>query len=253
MHIHQNNLGALVTSIKCGFGDDILYFAKKISKTESNRGGCPVIFPQFGEGPLKKHGFVRDLSWRLIDEKKSNLEQSSTFELLITQTDIPEWPYSCCLTLDSIVKDNSFKQKLSIKNTGNVTFDFTCGLHPYFLVDKLEKVSILGLEGFQYFDRVRHQFFKNKAILLFDGEFCEKLFESSPALIVNTGYQILSLTCSGFDQWMIWNPGRVESKKISDLPVGDWEKFICVEPVSVNKAKRLNPGDIFCGDMTLKW
>jgi glucose-6-phosphate 1-epimerase len=252
MHLHQNNLGALVTSIKSGFGDDILYFAKKISETESNRGGCPVIFPQFGEGPLKKHGFARDLPWRLIEEKISDLEQSSTFELVIAEIDIAEWPYSCCLTLHSIVKDNSFEQKLIIENNGNVAFDFTCGLHPYFLVDELEMVSILGLEGYEYFDRVKHQFFKNDSIFLFDGDVCEKLFNVSPRITLSTGSKSLSLSCSGFNQWMIWNPGRIEAKKIFDLPDADWNRFVCVEPVIAGKSKRLSPGDSFAGSLIVE-
>jgi len=185
-------------------------------------------------------------------KKISDLEQSSTFELLITQTDIPEWPYSCCLELHSTVKDNSFRQKLSIKNTGNVAFDFTCGLHPYFLVDKFEMVSILGLEGYEYFDRVKQQFFKNDSIFLFDHDLCEKLFNLSPKITLRTGSKTLLLSCSGFNQWMIWNPGRIEAKKIFDLPDADWNRFVCVEPVIAGKSKRLSPGDSFSGSLTFE-
>lgn len=251
MQIQQNILGALVTGIKYSF-DDILYFAKRNSKIQSNRGGCPVIFPQFGDGPIKKHGFARDLPWKLIDEKISYLEHSSIFELVITDADMPEWPYSCCLTLYSIIQKNSFEQKLSIKNSGDVAFDFTCGLHPYFLVDNLEDVRILGLEGLEYFDRVKHQFIKNDSIFLFDGELCEKLFNVSPKITLHTGSKTLLLSSSGFNQWMIWNPGRIEAKKMLDLPDGDWNRFVCVEPVIASKPKMLSPGELFFGSLTIE-
>ena len=79
----------------------------------------------------------------------------------------------------------------------------------------------------------------------------EQLYEECPLLILNTGGSLLRCTASGFDQWMIWNPGEVGGNALGDLPVGDWRRFVCVEPVCVNKPIVLAPDASFEGTLQI--
>ena len=48
---------------------DLLYVSPELGAgSQAVRGGIPVLFPQFADrGPLKKHGFARDLPWQLVE------------------------------------------------------------------------------------------------------------------------------------------------------------------------------------------
>jgi len=65
------------------------------------------------------------------------------------------------------------------------------------------------------------------------------------------GSNWLKITASGFDSWMVWNPGTAGAKKISDLPDDDWDQFICIEPIILAEPKILLPGDAFNGEMVV--
>ena len=65
------------------------------------------------------------------------------------------------------------------------------------------------------------------------------------------GYDWLKITASGFDSWMVWNPGSVGATRISDLPDEDWDRFICIEPIVLSEPKTLLPGDVFNVEMVV--
>ena len=54
---------------------------------------------------------------------------------------------------------------------------------------------------------------------------------------------------TGFDQWMVWNPGASGAQALSDLPNEDWQKFVCIEPVRVDRPCVLQPGEVFEGTL----
>ena len=61
--------GAQVLHAALESGLELLYLSPLVDVYPDNpiRGGIPLMFPQFGDsGPLRKHGFVRDLQWYLV-------------------------------------------------------------------------------------------------------------------------------------------------------------------------------------------
>jgi glucose-6-phosphate 1-epimerase len=85
--------------------------------------------------------------------------------------------------------------------------------------------------------------------LHFDDEPCEKLFDAAPNMIIKDKQHRLAISTTGFKQWMIWNPGK--SHDLADLPEDAWRSFLCVEPVIVSSPNRLNPGEVFIGEMSV--
>ena len=70
--LSSRQLGAQVISAEID-GQKLFYLSPLSSPTSPARGGVPVLFPQFAEyGPLVKHGFVRNLTWACIEERRSN-------------------------------------------------------------------------------------------------------------------------------------------------------------------------------------
>lgn len=239
-------LGAQIISAVID-GQELFYLSPLNSHTSPARGGVPVLFPQFAEyGPLLKHGFVRNLPWVCIGERHSNHFHEQKFALTISPT-TEGWPYSAELRLTSKVDGNSFCQVLKITNSGVNAFRWSGGLHPYFSVDDLLQTSLLGLQNISYQDR--YDLSSNYCVenfLSFDESPCEKLFSSAPALKLVTNSRRLSISTTGFAQWMIWNPGMKHSN-FADLPTGDWKSFLCIEPVNVSSPILLEPGEVFTG------
>ena len=59
------------------------------------RGGIPVIFPQFGSGPLPQHGLARTSEWRLISTQVIDDAVSATLQL----TDSPATSSDCITSM----------------------------------------------------------------------------------------------------------------------------------------------------------
>ena len=81
--ISSRRLGAQVIGAEID-GQKLFYLSPLSSLTSPARGGVPVLFPQFAEyGPLVKHGFVRNLTWACIEERRSNHFHEQKFALTI--------------------------------------------------------------------------------------------------------------------------------------------------------------------------
>jgi glucose-6-phosphate 1-epimerase len=68
--------GAHVLAWKDATGTEKLYLSPKAQVSEENiaiRGGIPIVFPQFGDGTLQKHGFARNLPWELVESFSGKL------------------------------------------------------------------------------------------------------------------------------------------------------------------------------------
>lgn len=218
------------------------------------RGGVPVLFPQFADkGPLPKHGLVRTAHWNLVEEAASQGTHRVRYRLDIQPNDFPTWPHAARLSLTVEAKPDDLVFALQVTNTGHDSFSWTGGLHPYFAVQDVLTCSVSGLEGLGVQDRydvaVQSQPHGN---LQWTRAPFERLYDACPALILNTGRNSLHLSVSGFDQWMVWNPGEAGFGALADLPAGDWQRFVCVEPVRVDRPVVLAPGEIFNGHLRIQ-
>ncbi|MDO9166246.1 MAG: D-hexose-6-phosphate mutarotase [Rhodoferax sp.] len=218
------------------------------------RGGVPVLFPQFADrGRLPKHGLVRTAHWELLEDEASQDVLSLRYGLDIDPDDFPTWPHAARLTLTVEATPDALVFALQVTNTGNGSFSWTGGLHPYFAVQDLLTCSALGLEGLGVQDRYNtHLQIEPQGKLQWTQSPFERLYDACPPLILNTGSHSLLLSASGFDQWMIWNPGEAGAGALADLPAGDWRRFLCVEPVRVDRPVVLAPGETFDGHMRVQ-
>jgi glucose-6-phosphate 1-epimerase len=218
------------------------------------RGGVPVLFPQFADkGPLPKHGWVRTAHWELREDEVSQGAHRVGYRLDIQPDDFPTWPYAARLTLTGEATPDALVFALRVTNTGNGSFSWTGGLHPYFSVQDVLTCSALGLEGLGVQDRYdTHLQIEPQGKLHWTQSPFERLYDACPPLVLNTGSHSLLLSASGFDQWMIWNPGEAGAGALPDLPAGDWRRFVCVEPVRVDRSVVLAPGETFDGHLRVQ-
>lgn len=217
------------------------------------RGGVPVLFPQFANaGLLPKHGFVRTAQWGILEERVAQGSHLLRYGLDIQQDDYPTWPHAAKLSLSVEVADGALCFELRVVNTGPCSFSWTGGIHPYFAVQDVLLSSLSGLDGLGVQDRYDPDFqVQPQGYVTWTRQTFERLYDTCPPLSLNTGNYSLGLSASGFDQWMVWNPGEEGGNALADLPAGDWRHFVCVEPVCVARPVVLAPGEIFEGSLRI--
>lgn len=202
------------------------------------RGGVPVLFPQFADqGPLVKHGFARNVPWKLVGESAGIDSCYFAYQLDVKPDAFPQWPHAALLQLCVSARSNQFTMRFTVKNTDVTVFRFMGGLHPYWQVTNLLATQVIGLHG-------------NESVLQFNDQPIEQLFPLERPLLLACDGVKLRLQASGFTEWMVWNPGRDGAKLLADLPDDDWQRFVCIEPVCVSQPVVLEPGQTFQGELT---
>lgn len=250
-------LGAQVLTLPCG-GHELFYLSP-LSRTTLNtvpaRGGVPVLFPQFADrGPLKKHGWARDMVWTVVPERATDSSAGRWVQQLdLSPTDKPEWPHAARLTLSAHVQPHCFEMSLTVENTGGSAFAWTGGLHPYWATDDLLATELHGLSGAKVQDRYQpERAVEGNRPVRWTGAECERLYDTAPPVLLKTPSHTIELSMTGFDQWMVWNPGQQGAVALADLPDGDWQRFVCIEPVLVCRPSRLEPGQTFEGSFRVQ-
>jgi glucose-6-phosphate 1-epimerase len=245
--LSYNSLGAQV--LDCQIQNISLFYKSSIvHHTNTKRGGVPILFPQFASvGVYKKHGWVRDIEWLLLKDKKDKSSHIVEFSLQLNPT--KNWPHSAKLLYKVKQLKNTLSLILKIENTGSTSFSFTGGLHPYFYVPSVLKCNVKGLNSVSFTDK--HKANHSDDILKFTSLEFERLYHKNTPLKLTYENVVLELFQKGFDEWMIWNPGQNLAKFIPDLPNRDWENFICIEPVIASRPKLLKSGAIFNGILNI--
>lgn len=246
VHYH----GAHITSWKNSAGREMIYTSPiaVYDGTKAIRGGVPICFPQFGKkGPLRQHGFARNMPWKLDTSFKPESEHPALrFQLEATsETLSSEWPFRFRVeyTITLASNGNELTIDMTVVNTDDRQFSFTTALHSYFTCDP-ENTTLPGLHDVKYIDSIDPSA---------DGPKCQqgdisfgmevdRIYMDSPSrlTIPSAG---LAIAKSNFPEAVIWNPYVEKSKAMSDLPDDGWKKFICIEPARVEEPAVVDPGE----------
>lgn len=254
LRITHRAFGAQILDIGAAFADPLFYVSPVAAPADTPvRGGVPVLFPQFADtGPLQKHGFVRNRRWTLTESMASATMATVRYGLTISEDDVAAWPHRAELELSAHLTPSTLDIALKIRNSGTRAFAWTGGLHPYFAVSELTACALAGLSDCAVRDRYAPRRTRETAAqVTWDGTSCERLYDSVAPLTLQSPEATWQLAATGFDQWMIWNPGRDGAKDFADLPAADWQKFVCIEPVCVDRPVALATGESFSGTLTI--
>ena len=232
--------GAHLLSWKTSDGKERLFVSAHTALDGSKpiRGGVPVIFPQFNvRGPGPKHGFARESTWRLTGSGGDG--GSSFLEFSLTQDDLtPQhaqaWPHAFALTLRYTLHGDALDAEFKVVNTGAQAFPFAVALHTYYDVGQLAATSISGLQHQQFVDHHLNTLVQQQRALHFT-EKHDRLYQSTPALTLNTDNATLRLEQQGYSEWVVWNPGQADTAAIADLGDDEYLRFICIEPACIDQ------------------
>jgi glucose-6-phosphate 1-epimerase len=216
-----------------------LMFLSEASYYEAGKGikgGTPICWPWFGPDPEKQgrgvHGFARNRFWNVLGtQTTANGDNKITLAL----TDTPEtrtiWPRSFYLSLE-ITIGNTLNLELVTHNTDSAPLSITQALHTYFKVGNINEVTVLGLEGVEYLDKVDNyaQKLQTGAITI-DGE-VDRIYQGVPSDLVIDDIALdrrIRIKSSGSKTSVVWNPWKKIAAEMGDLKDDDYQRFVCVE------------------------
>lgn len=215
------------------------------------RGGVPVCFPQFNQrGPLPKHGFARNLPWRLEGGEEG--EQGATLRLLLEDSEATRrwWPeHAFAARLAVTLGAGTLRLELSVHNPGPTAWDFTAALHGYLHVDDIGGTRLDGLDGQARWDTVADVRDVQLGTVTFAGEY-DSVFAAAPAPLQlhQAGGGRLSIAQS--PEWgntVVWNPGATLCAALPDMPADGYRQMLCVEAACIDEPVPMAPGARWSG------
>jgi D-hexose-6-phosphate mutarotase len=217
------------------------------------RGGVPICFPWFGahasDASAPGHGFARLHRWALESARE---QDGAAVVALRLATDAahplsPAWPHA--FAARHIVSfGERLDMRLEIENPGPSSITFEEALHTYFAISDIWNVTVSGLEGTEYLDKVggsarRRQ--EDEAIR-FTGE-TDRVYLATQATctIHDPGLRRdIVIAKQGSDTTVVWNPWIDKTARLADLPKDGWTEMVCVETCNAGaSAITLRPGE----------
>ena len=219
------------------------------------RGGMPVCFPQFNQrGNLPKHGFARNVPWRLVPE--SSLSSEKVFELVANPHTLALWPVKFRALLTVMLSEKSLKVQLTVENLGNQNLSFSGALHTYFAVQHIDQVSLTGQAQQPEWDAVNDTHQSCSGALKFNAEFdrvYDVLTDQQPIWTLIDGQQQLRISQSAsWGQSVVWNPGADKCSQLKDMPLDGYQRMLCVEAARVTSTIQVQPAQTWVGWQLLK-
>lgn len=241
--------GAHVTDFKKR-SEPSLLFTSQCSRFEANqpiRGGIPIIFPWFGaRDGSAAHGFARNTSWLLTETTGTPTGGVSLrFAFPGTKENALWTPFSAyyavtvtdTLILELIITNTAAGQNLTLEDC----------LHTYFTVGDIAAVSIRGLKGGAYLDKVDGFAPKtetNDAIRI--SSEVDRVYLKTTSTVEIRDEKLkrnIRVAKSGSDSTVIWNPWIAKAQQLADFGNEEYQRMVCVESGNVASDKlTLAPG-----------
>jgi glucose-6-phosphate 1-epimerase len=241
--------GAHVTRFKKVDEPPLLFLSQcsRFAEGQAIRGGIPVIFPWFGarEG-LGQHGFARVKVW---DLKEVTPAPDGSVSVRFRLPFCPESAGFPPHTADYVVTVNqSLTLNLIVTNQSkDAEFTFENCLHSYFEVGDVTAISITGLKGVSYLDKVAHfleQTESGEALRI--ASEVDRVYQNTPGPVDILDPRLrrkIRVEKQGSASTVVWNPWITKSRQMPDFGDEEYERMICVESGNIaGNSIRLAPG-----------
>lgn len=237
------------------------------------RGGVPICFPWFADGPdgdrSPSHGLARTTTWTPVPAQG---QEVWAWEL--TDADVQDrsgaehlpGPFRARYAVSLPGgQDGSpvLGVELAVDNPGPDAYQVEVALHTYLAVSDVEKVRVRGLADAAYLDKTtwtRHV--QDEDELRIVGE-TDRVYDSvgkarqignqdgnqdgregqDGLVLVDPGRARIHLHPVGATQTVVWNPGADKAAELADVGAEHWRGFVCVETAATaDRALTIPPG-----------
>ena len=231
-------------------GEAVLWTIRQTSTEHGKplRGGVPICWPWFGPGRsgdlTPAHGFARISDWTLTEMVESSNTTALTYTL--RPVDAPQALPGCdwLVTYEVSVGD-SLQLTLTVSNVGEVAFSYELALHTYLAVGDVRQVSVAGLDGAAYLDKVTGRRERQTGDVTITAE-TDRVYDRSGEVLVSDPERgrRTRISTQGAANTVVWNPWIAKSRAMPDFGDDEWTGMLCIEAGNVlENAVPLGPGD----------
>jgi glucose-6-phosphate 1-epimerase len=250
--------GAHITSWQTVRGHEVFFVscASRFQDGVPIRGGIPIIFPQFGDGPLPKHGLVRARAWQVAH---TVLGADGTVSIILRLEDDMQtravWPHQFCLQL-MVTLGPTLTIEFTVKNPGPAPFPFQTALHTYFQVADITQAGLFGLRGTAFEDFLHPgPAVETREAITFDRE-TDRIYFNAPDRVVlddRGNNRKIAIGKSGQNDIVVWNPWIEKSGRLEDFGDDEYRHMVCVETGHMRAPAVLAPGAQWLGRTTFAY
>ena len=203
---------------------------------KSVRGGIPICWPWFGahesDSGLPAHGLARTAMWQIRSTEE--LEGGRT-RITFTTTPQPDnqhmWPADTTVQY-MVTIGKTLEMELVTRNNGSAHITIGQALHTYFNIGDIDKVSLHGLEGDSYLDKLEG-FAKTyqRGPVIIQGEIDRVYIDTARQCAIDDKSFKRSITINkcGSHSTVVWNPWKETAEKLGDMGEEGYRKMLCVE------------------------
>jgi glucose-6-phosphate 1-epimerase len=211
------------------------------------RGGIPICWPWFGPHPtdpaLPQHGIARTADFQVVAVERLFDERTRLTFRLPDERDGAAWPHPTEL-LYMVTVGRTLELDLVTRNAGTEPVTVGQALHTYFRVSDYREVTLLGVEGSRYLDRVAGGEGVQDRPLRLTGKADRVYLESSrDCVLEDRGLsRAIRIAKRNSRSTVVWNPGLAGAAPQSDFGPGGSREMLCVETANAaDDVVRLEP------------
>ena len=226
------------------------------------RGGVPICWPWFGPHPSDsskpQHGFARTQLWH-VQHTAITDDGATQVVLALHENDhtLALWPHAFTLEL-SVIVGASLRIELVARNTGTEEVSCSGALHSYFAVQNVKEITIGGLEGTAYLDKVDGSARKMQdGAITISSEVDRVYVDTTATCTINDpgfGRQIV-IAKDGSRSTVVWNPWEAKARALHDFGDDEYREMVCVETTNAaDDVVTIAPGaeHMLCAEISVK-
>ena len=245
--------GAHITACQLGADAALLWTSQSASYQPGKaiRGGIPLCWPWFGAHPSRpdypQHGYARTSGFEVINSEVKDDFTGIQLRLVLATPELSEWCANGDIELTVTVRlSDSLWLQLDTHNRSTVTVPVSLALHSYFNVGDVAQISMPGLMGLSYIDKLRAGERLPQRAPLVINEAIDRIYLDPPQSIeindpvLNRQVQVRSW---GNTELVVWNPGAEGAQAMLDFDDAGYSEMVCVEPaIAADNSLLLMPG-----------
>lgn len=243
--------GAQVLSWRPAGQDEALWLSPvaRLDGEKAVRGGIPVCWPWFGPHPkdptASAHGFVRTQMWDVVATEASAGSSRLTLAFEAGLEMIHAWRGHARLAL-TVDLGERLALSLATENRGTTPLELSEALHTYFAVGEIARVSVRGLEGHDYIDKLDRDLEKPQGgPILIDREVDRIYLGPAPKITIEDRSlaRRIAIRSEGSGATIVWNPWIDKAARLGDMGADGWRRMLCIETANAGpRMVTLAPG-----------
>lgn len=230
--------GGQVTRFQLNGQPPLLWLSEKSLFTSGKaiRGGVPVCFPWFGPRPGKPaHGYARITEWDLATTA-TLADGRVNVQLRLPKCAGGAEAFGGDVELNVTVGE-TLTLELRASNSTSAPLQFENCLHSYFTVGDIAQISVTGLQGGNYWDKVGPATERSEtaAAIRFTSEVDRVYTNTTGPVEIHDPVlrRIIQVEKSGSASTVVWNPWVEKSQAMADFGATEYRQMVCVESGNV--------------------